>query len=172
MGQSLTEIPNPPALVGGKYLTFRLGGEEFALAVGQVREIIGRQTVTRVPHAPALVEGVINLRGKVIPVVDLGRSFGFLAGQGEADPSRASIVVVELPSDKFPAKTGAKGRESVLAGILVDEVTDVLTLQTEEMEPNPSLGASASACVVGLAKVKDKVKIVLDVAAALRGANL
>ncbi|HJW85670.1 MAG TPA: chemotaxis protein CheW [Candidatus Brocadiaceae bacterium] len=130
----------------GKYLTFVLCGEEYGLEILKVREIIGIMGVTPVPQTPKFIKGVINLRGKVIPVVDLRLKFGF----EEVDYTKETcIIVVEV--------------ESVLTGIIVDTVSEVLDITNEELETTPNLGEDVNTDIfIGVAKIKDKVKILLD----------
>ena len=130
----------------GKYLTFVLCGEEYGLEILKVREIIGIMGVTPVPQTPKFIKGVINLRGKVIPVVDLRLKFGF----EEVDYTKETcIIVVEV--------------KSVLTGIIVDTVSEVLDITNEELETTPNLGEDVNTDIfIGVAKIKDKVKILLD----------
>lgn len=135
----------------GKYLTFHLGQEEFGIRVLKVREIMGIQDITAVPHAPAYVKGVINLRGKVIPVLDLRLKFDL---PDLAYNQRTCIIVVQIQ--------GESG--SILMGIIVDGVSEVLNLTGAEVEDTPDFGASFStSSILGMAKVKGKVKILLDI---------
>jgi purine-binding chemotaxis protein CheW len=136
--------------LAGKYLTFALGAEEYGLPVLKVREIIKILAITQVPHVPPHVKGVINLRGKVIPVVDLRLKFGF-ADQGYGE--RTCVIVVEVAT---PA-----GR--VMTGIVVDTVCEVLNIAVEDIEETPAFGASvATDYMTGVAKVKGTVKVLLD----------
>jgi purine-binding chemotaxis protein CheW len=136
--------------LAGKYLTFALGQEEYGLPVLRVREIIKMMDITVVPQVPPYVKGVINLRGKVIPVIDLRAKFGF-AEIGYTD--RTSIIVVQI------AASGA----SVLMGVVVDAVSEVLNIAPEEIEQTPEFGDSVSTDYMkGVAKVKGTVKILLD----------
>ena len=130
----------------GKYLTFVLCGEEYGLEILKVREIIGIMGITPVPQTPRFIKGVINLRGKVIPVVDLRLKFGFQ----EADYTKETcIIVVEV--------------KNVLTGIIVDTVSEVLDITNEELETTPNLGEDVNTDIfIGVAKIKDKVKILLD----------
>jgi purine-binding chemotaxis protein CheW len=144
----------------GKYLTFCLGREEFAVRVLHVREIIGIQDITTVPQTPACIKGVINLRGKVIPVVDLRLKFGL---PEQAHTERTCIIVIQVE--------GESG--SVNTGMIVDEVSEVLNLNGSEIEPTPDFGDGVpTPCLLGLAKVKDKVKILLDIGQVLRDPDL
>ncbi len=136
--------------MAGKYLTFALGNEEYGLPVLRVREIIKMMDITVVPQVPHYVKGVINLRGKVIPVVDLRRKFGF-ADMAYSD--RTSIVVVEVSASSGP----------VMMGIVVDAVSEVLNIAAEEIERTPDFGQQVNTDYMkGMAKVKGKVEILLD----------
>ena len=137
----------------GKYLTFLLGREEFAIRVLKVREIMGIQDITAVPQTPQYVKGVINLRGKVIPVMDLRLKFGLPEKEYS---QRTCIIVVQVQM----------GSLSLPTGIVVDEVSEVLNLAAGDIEDTPDFGegaGSASSYLLGMAKVKDKVKILLDI---------
>jgi purine-binding chemotaxis protein CheW len=135
----------------GKYLTFQLGKEEFAVQVLHVREIMGVQEITAVPQMPFHVKGVLNLRGKVIPVVDLRLKFGLPEMEYT---QRTCIIVVQVD--------GHAGKIST--GIIVDGVSEVLTLQTADIEDTPDFGiGAATPYLLGLAKIKGKVKILLDI---------
>jgi purine-binding chemotaxis protein CheW len=135
----------------GKYLTFQLAKEEFAVQVLHVREIMGVQEITAVPQMPYHVKGVLNLRGKVIPVLDLRLKFGM---QELEYTQRTCIIVVQIE--------GNAGRIST--GIIVDGVSEVLTLQAADIEDTPDFGmGAATPYLLGLAKIKGKVKILLDI---------
>jgi purine-binding chemotaxis protein CheW len=135
----------------GKYLTFQLGNEEFAIQVLRVREIMGVQEITAVPQTPGYVKGVINLRGKVIPVVDLRLKFGLPELEYT---QRTCIIVVEIHSDA----------RKHLIGVIVDAVSEVITLQSGEIENTPDFGNGvATPYLLGMAKIKGKVKILLDI---------
>lgn len=135
----------------GKYLTFLLGNEEFAIQVLRVREIMGIQEITAVPQTPDYVKGVINLRGKVIPVVDLRLKFGL--PELEYTP-RTSIIVVQIQSEAG----------LLMVGVIVDAVSEVLTLQSADIEDTPDFGNGvATPHLLGMAKIKGKVKILLDI---------
>lgn len=135
----------------GKYLTFRLGAEEFGIQVLKVREIMGVQEITAVPQTPAWIKGVINLRGKVIAVIDLRLKFGM---PPEEYNQRTCIVVVQL----------ADGGETMLIGVVVDEVSEVLNIAAGEVEDTPGFGSAVpTPYILGLAKQKNRVKILLDI---------
>ncbi|MEJ5366667.1 MAG: chemotaxis protein CheW [Bryobacteraceae bacterium] len=137
----------------GKYLVFHLGREEFAVAVLKVREIMGLQEITEVPQTPHYVRGVINLRGKVIPVVDLRRKFGM--PEAEAT-SRTCIVVLQV------RRKG--GADPLLMGVVVDGVSEVLNIHEQEIEDTPCFGDDVRLpYILGMAKVKGRVKILLDI---------
>jgi purine-binding chemotaxis protein CheW len=139
----------------GKYLVFHLGREEFGVAVLQVREIMGLQEITEVPQTPDYVRGVINLRGKVVPVVDLRRKFRM--AEAEATP-RTCIIVLQIRRKR------AEPADPLLMGILVDGVSEVLTIQEQEIEDTPSFGEDVRLpYILGMAKVKGRVKILLDI---------
>ena len=135
----------------GKYLTFSLAGEEYGIGILKVKEIIGMMPVTAVPRTPGHVRGVINLRGKVIPVVDLRLKFGM----EEMDNSeRTCIIVVEIG--------GAAG--SVLTGIVVDAVSEVLNIKGGDIEDAPAFGSKLNTdYILGMAKMNGGVKILLDI---------
>lgn len=137
--------------LAGKYLTVVLETEAYGIGVLKVREIIRLQKITPVPQMPAFVKGVINLRGRVIPVVDLRVKFGLRAEFGE----RTCIVVVQV---KLP------GEQIVQMGLIVDSVEEVVTLNAAEIEPTPEFGARISTdYLLGMAKVKGSVKTLLDI---------
>ena len=143
------------AHLAGKYLTFTLSGEEYGLSVLRVREIIKMMDITEVPQVPPYIRGVLNLRGKVIPVIDLRIKFGFAPGNVT---SRTCIIIVEVAL--------ASGR--VLMGIIVDHVLDVLNIVAEEIEQTPQFGDRVCTDYMkGVAKVKGTVKILLDLDRAL-----
>jgi len=140
--------PDPRA---GKYLTFQLASEEFGIQVLKVREIMGVQDITAVPQTPPHIKGVINLRGKVVPVVDLRLKFGLPPADYTA---RTCIIVTQLKSDN----------STVLIGVVVDGVAEVLNLSTQEIEDTPDFGEKLETrYLLGMAKVKGKVKILLDI---------
>lgn len=139
------------ANLAGKYLTVVLENEAYGIAVLKVREIIRVQKITIVPQMPAFVRGVINLRGRVIPVVDLRVKFGFKAEFTE----RTCIVVVQV-------KLGAA--QVVQMGLIVDNVEEVVTLTADMIEPTPDFGTRLSTdYILGMAKVKGQVKTLLEI---------
>jgi purine-binding chemotaxis protein CheW len=141
----------------GKHLTFALGAEEYGVPVLKVREIIKLMTITTVPQVPSHVRGVINLRGKVIPVIDLRLKFCM---PPRHDTDETCIVVVEV----------AAGPAKLMMGLLVDGVSEVLNIAGQEIEAPPTFGEHTSTDFMrGVAKVKGTVKILLDIDRVLAG---
>jgi len=135
----------------GKYLTFVLGGESYGIGIQQVREIIRPTAITPIPQMPAHIKGVINLRGKIIPVLDLRAKFGLAATTCH---DRSCIVVVQVKATGLP---------DALAGLLVDAVDEVIHLAEQDIEPTPDFGRRLDAgLLLGIAKVKQTVKMLLD----------
>ncbi len=136
--------------LAGKYLAFALGHEEYGLPVLKVREIIKVMEITQVPQVPAHVRGVLNLRGKVIPVIDLRLKFGF---PPQDYTERTCIIVVDV------SLSGA----NVMMGIVVDSVSEVLNIAAADIDLAPDFGGHVTTdYVLALAKVKGTVKILLD----------
>lgn len=135
----------------GKFLTFHLDNEEYGIGILKVREIIGMMPITSVPQTPAFVKGVINLRGKVIPVLDLRLKFGMI----EIDyTERTTIIVVEI--------TGASGTVSI--GVVVDAVSEVVSIKADDIENTPTFGSKLNTeYILGMAKSEGRVKILLDI---------
>jgi purine-binding chemotaxis protein CheW len=139
------------ATAAGKYLTVALEHETYGIAVLKVREIIRLQKITPVPQMPPYVKGVINLRGRVIAIVDLRAKFGFKAEYAE----RTCIVVVQVRS---------AGEQVVPMGLIVDSVDEVVSLGANDIEPTPDFGAAVNtAYLLGMAKVKNRVMTLLDI---------
>jgi len=135
----------------GKYLTFKLSGEEYGIEILKVREIIGLMDITSVPRTPDYVRGVINLRGTIIPVVDLRKKFGM---ESTEETELSCIIVVEIAKED--------GSEAI--GVFVDAVSEVLDIAENDIEKAPSLGAGVNTdFILGMAKIKDSVKILLNV---------
>ncbi len=140
----------------GKFLTFSLGSEEYGIEIRYVTEIIGIQKVTDLPDMPHYVKGVINLRGKVIPVIDIRLRFNL--DQRDYD-ERTCIVVVTL--DEMPV------------GVIVDSVSEVMDIPSEEIEAAPKVKkGEASRFISGLGKVENDVKILLDIKYLLFDSNI
>jgi purine-binding chemotaxis protein CheW len=145
----------------GKYLSFVLGREEYGLEILKVQEIIGIMDVTRVPRTPTFVRGVVNLRGRVIPVVDLRGKFNMSPAE---DTEKTCIIVVQVTHNDL----------TVTMGVIVDEVSEVLSFQQEQIEPAPSFGGGMdeSEYITGMGKLGKKVVILLDVDRVLKGDEL
>ncbi len=135
----------------GKYLTFTLDEEDYGIGILKIKEIIGMMPITPVPQTPDFVKGVINLRGKVIPVVELRLRFGLEATDYT---ERTCIIVVEM-----------EGRSGdVVIGIVVDSVSEVLNIKAEDIENAPNFGTSLDTdYILGMAKMEGGVKILLDI---------
>lgn len=146
-----TQSEKGACAAAGKYLTVVLANEAYGIAVLKVREIIRLQKITPVPQMPAYVKGVINLRGRVIPIIDLRAKFGLQADTTE----RTCIVVVQV---KFAAE------HVVQMGLIVDAVEEVTNLTKDEIERTPEFGATLDTeYILGMAKVKGQVKTLLDI---------
>ena len=152
--------PNASSLLAGKYMTFQLAGEDYGLEILKVREIIGLLQITPIPRAPDFIRGVINLRGRVIPVVDLRVKFGLPA----TDATEQTVVIV--------LQVEVDGR-TLTMGVLVDRVLEVLNIDATAIEPPPDLGrVSANAdFILGVGKTAHRVVFLLDIARALTGAD-
>ncbi len=135
----------------GKYLTFSLDEEEYGIGILKVKEIIGMMPITSVPRTPDFVKGVINLRGKVIPVIDLRSKFKM---QVIPYTERTCIIVVEIDSESG----------TILIGIVVDEVSEVLNIGEEQIEETPGFGSKVNTgYILGMAKIEGRVKILLNI---------
>ena len=147
-----TLAPVAGASLAGKYLTFVLGHESYGVAVLHVREIIRMIDITPVPRVPAWLKGVINLRGKVIPVVDLRIRFA-LANTDVGERTCIVVVQVRLASGARP-----------FMAFIVDAVEEVVTIPAKDIEEPPDFGAAlATEYILGMAKVKGAVKTLLDI---------
>ena len=142
--------PEPTLAAPGKYLTFALAGEEYGVPVLKVREIITIMDITAVPQMPNHVKGVINLRGRVIPIVDMRLKFDLPVSP---DTERTCIIVVEVDVDA----------RRIMLGVIVDSVSDVLSIVSEDIEATPEFGSRLdTAYICGVAKIKGSVKLLLD----------
>jgi len=143
--------PESPAPREGKYLTFTLHKEEYGIGILKIKEIIGMMPITSVPQTPEYIKGVVNLRGKVIPVMDLRLRFSMPAMDYT---ERTCIIVVEI--------SGQAG--TVQVGVVVDAVSEVLNIKSEDIEPTPSFGTKLNTdYILGLAKMGGGIKILLDI---------
>jgi purine-binding chemotaxis protein CheW len=135
----------------GKYLTFSLAGEEYGIGILKIREIIGMMSITSVPQAPVFVKGVINLRGKVIPVIDLRLRFGMPAMDYT---ERTCIIVVQIELQEI----------TLNIGVVVDSVSEVLNITGNNIEDAPMFGTQMDTdYILGMAKIEGSVKILLDI---------
>lgn len=144
--------------LAGKYLTFQLGNQAYGIDVLKVREIVRISDITSVPQMPLWVSGVINLRGKIIPVIDLRLRFGL---EASADSTHSCTIVVQarLPEGKLTQ-----------VGLIVDGVDEVLQINASDIEETPDFGhALSSTYIVGMAKIRGSVKTLLDVDRVLTG---
>jgi purine-binding chemotaxis protein CheW len=140
-------IATKKEVIEGKFLTFVLGSEEYGIEILRVREIIKLMDITTVPQTPDYMKGVINLRGKVIPVIDLRMKFSM---PEEEHTQETCVIVVEVNSTSI--------------GIIVDSVSEVLDIKSGEIEETPSLGQGIDTdFIMGLGKAKDKIIILLDI---------
>lgn len=130
----------------GKYLTFVLGQEECGIEIRHITEIIGLQNITDVPDMPSYIRGVINLRGKIIPVMDVRLRFGVAE---RAYDDRTCIIVVNV--------------EGQAMGLIVDRVSEVVDIPRKDIQPPPSLSNKVHRFIHGMGKIGDKVKLLLDV---------
>jgi purine-binding chemotaxis protein CheW len=146
--------------LGGKYMTFQLAAEDYGIEILKVREIIGLMEITRVPRVPDFVRGVINLRGRVIPVIDLRLKFGM-----EATAATEQTVIIV-------AHCQIAGR-ALTMGVLVDRVLEVLNIEGAQIEPPPDLGESRTDgdFILGVGKAAHRVVFLLDIAKVLSGAE-
>jgi len=139
-------IERPVNTLGGKYLTFFLAGEEYGVEILRVQEIISMMPITRVPRTPPYIRGVINLRGKVIPIVDLREKFGMPAA---TEPEQVMIVV----------QVGG-----VQIGVVADKVSEVASIATEDIDPTPDFGAEFhTEFLLGLGKSNGRLRLLLDI---------
>jgi purine-binding chemotaxis protein CheW len=144
----------------GKYPTVSLGAEEYGLEILKVREIIGYMEITAVPQTPHHIKGVINLRGQVIPVIDLRTKFGMKTVE-VTDETR--IIVVEITQNHRKFNTG----------IVVDRVQEALDIDGKDIEEAPQFGASVDTdFILGMAKIGESVKILLDINKVLTGEDV
>ncbi len=155
MGEETTQPEGEAQMSGleelaGKYLTFKVGEEEYGADILQVQEIIKVPEITKVPHAPQVVRGIINLRGKVIPVIDLRLKFGMQHDE-ISNYNRIIVVYVQLEG------------ETTTLGMLVDEVSEVCDITAQQMEPLPAFDTQVQTeFIAAVAKLEDRVAILLD----------
>ncbi len=149
--QTISQAVSAASHREGKYLTFSLAEEEYGIGILMIKEIIGMMPITTVPQTPEFVKGVINLRGKVIPVIDLRMRFSM----AEIDyTERTCIIVVEIGEEA----------DTVQIGIVVDAVSEVLNIKSDEIADTPTFGSKLDTdYILGMAKMEGGVKILLDI---------
>jgi purine-binding chemotaxis protein CheW len=148
------------AQFAGKYLTFYLGKEEYGLEILKVREIIEMMDVTSVPRTPDFIRGVINLRGKVIPVIEIRQKFGL---ESVEDTDKTCIIVVQI----------SRGDTQVKMGVIVDEVSEVLDISRDNLEPSPQFGTSINTdFILAMGRVDERLIMLLDVDQVLSSGEL
>jgi purine-binding chemotaxis protein CheW len=153
MASATVQPPKEPVVARekGEYLTFALANEEYGLEILKVREIIGYIEVTAVPQTPSHIKGVVNLRGQVIPVIDLRSKFGMATAEVT---EQTCIIVVEITQSGRKFDTG----------IVVDRVQEVLDIAGQDIEDAPQFGSSVKTdFILGMGKIGDRVKILLDI---------
>jgi purine-binding chemotaxis protein CheW len=145
--KSTTQSDSRKKDLGGKFLTFLLGGEEYGLEILKVREIIGMMEITPVPRTPDYIKGVLNLRGKIIPIINLRLKFGM---EEVERTNETCIIVVDIGKIEM--------------GIIVDKVLEVLDVASEDIDEAPSFGAAIDTqFILGMGKSRGKVSILLDI---------
>jgi purine-binding chemotaxis protein CheW len=143
------------SIVLEEFLTFRLGGEEYAIDILQVQEIRAHEAVTRIANAPAYIKGVTNLRGAIVPIVDLRVRFGF----PESGATLPVVIILNIAQQ--------------VIGVVVDAVSDVLGLTREQIRPAPEVGgAIAAGFIRGIAPIDERMLIVVDITRLLLGDEL
>jgi purine-binding chemotaxis protein CheW len=151
VGESRVAEQAAAEMVAEQFLTFRLADEVYGIGVLKVQEIIGMMPVTRVPRMPCYLRGVVNLRGRIIPVIDLSQRFGLACAQ---DTEVACIIVVQV--------AGSSGTATV--GLIVDEVREVVDIADDQIEPVPDLGVAIDSSLIhGIGKLEQLVVLLLDI---------
>ena len=152
--------PARPMARKGEYLTFRLGGEEYGIDILRVQEIRSYEQPTRIANAPIFLKGVVNLRGVIVPIIDLRLKLGCLNAQGLADYNHFTVVIM----------LNVRGR---VVGAVVDSVSDVLALGAEAIRPAPSMNAIIDASfITGIGSVAERMLILMDIEALMSSADM
>jgi len=152
----LRKVNMDMSTISGKYLTFELYGEFYGIPILKVREIIGLMPITYVPQTPEFTKGVINLRGKVIPVIDLRLKFSMEEAEYS---SETCIIVVDI--------------DQIMLGVIVDRVSEVLDVSIDQIEPTPHFGSAVrTEFILGLAKTDEHVYILLEISSVLNSDEL
>ncbi|WP_145547490.1 chemotaxis protein CheW [Pseudorhodoferax aquiterrae] len=156
MAAVLEQSEGANATVAGEYLTFRLGQEEYGIDILKVQEIRGYEQPTRIAHAPHFLKGVVNLRGTIVPIVDMRLKFN--CSQAEYN-SFTVVIILHL--------------RARIVGIVVDSVSDVLQLQSDQIRPAPEVETSVDAnCIVGLGALSERMLILLDIERLMSGVDM
>ncbi|RCW67640.1 chemotaxis protein CheW [Pseudorhodoferax soli] len=156
MAAVLEQSDGANATVAGEYLTFRLGQEEYGIDILKVQEIRGYEQPTRIAHAPSFLKGVVNLRGTIVPIVDMRLKFN--CSQAEYN-SFTVVIILHL--------------RARIVGIVVDSVSDVLQLQSDQIRPAPEVETSVDAnCIVGLGALSERMLILLDIERLMSGVDM
>jgi purine-binding chemotaxis protein CheW len=156
MAAVLEQSDGANATVAGEYLTFRLGQEEYGIDILKVQEIRGYEQPTRIAHAPSFLKGVVNLRGTIVPIVDMRLKFN--CAQAEYN-SFTVVIILHL--------------RARIVGIVVDSVSDVLQLQADQIRPAPEVETSVDAnCIVGLGALSERMLILLDIERLMSGVDM
>lgn len=151
LARKMDQAVNAMSEKEGKYLTFSLDNEEYGIGILQIKEIIGMMPITPVPRTPEFVKGVINLRGKVIPVIDLRLRFRM---EEIEHTERTCIIVVEIEMQA----------SQIVIGVIVDSVSEVLNIKGEDIEETPTFGSNLNTeYILGMAKMEGGVKILLNI---------
>ena len=146
--------------LAGKYLTFKIGAEEYGLEILKVQEIIKMMDITQVPRVPDFVRGVINLRGKVISVIDLRLKFNM---DSKENTDKTCVIVAQV----------RRSSGLLIMGIIVDEVSEVLDIAGEQIEPSPEFGSAVdTAFILGVGKIAKRVVMLLDIDKVLSGEGI
>lgn len=154
--RSGVQVQGESARLGGKYVTFFLGKEEYGLPILHVREIIGLVPITPIPQTPSYIRGIINLRGSVIPIVDLRAKFGM----AESEESRENCIIV----------VRAHGMDT---GLAVDRMSEVSSVDDAEIQEPPPVGADVNTdFILGIDKTGGKVKLLLDIEKVISGREI
>lgn len=149
------------APVGREYLTFRLGGEEYGIDILKVQEIRSYEPPTKIANAPSYLKGVVNLRGVIVPIVDLRIKFNCLNDQGEAEINSFTVVIV----------LNVRGR---VVGAVVDSVSDVIQLTEQMIQPAPEMSNSIvdTTYITGIANVSERLLILMDIESLMGSAEM
>ena len=158
---SVVEQPDSQANLAREYLTFRLGDEEYGIDILKVQEIRSYEPPTKIANAPSYLKGVVNLRGVIVPIVDLRIKFNCLNANGEAEINSFTVVIV----------LNVRGR---VVGAVVDSVSDVMQLSEQMIQPAPEMSNSIvdTTYITGIANVSDRLLILMDIESLMSSAEM